>query len=163
MLTDELEWCELLVDYCDVFISCLDSHSDGTHSLQSIHCWASDEMWHFSKSVPMKKHLPFGWPEGKDIFSKFSFLGWTFLLSTEHSLNLNTHQTEVCTWIYRPGTHTHTHTHTHWHPWHTQKINLKRQAAQSDFTLTFFLLLRCICSKMLWHTPYTNTCSDQSG
>ncbi len=23
------------VDYCDVFISCLDSHSDGTHSLQS--------------------------------------------------------------------------------------------------------------------------------
>ncbi len=25
------------VDYCDVFISCLDSHSDGTHSLQSIH------------------------------------------------------------------------------------------------------------------------------
>ncbi len=32
-----LEWCGLLVDYCDVFISCLDSHSDGTHSLQSIH------------------------------------------------------------------------------------------------------------------------------
>ncbi len=30
----ELEWCGLLVDYCDVFISCLDSHSDGTHSLQ---------------------------------------------------------------------------------------------------------------------------------
>ncbi len=27
----------LLVDYCDVFISCLDSHSDGTHSLQRIH------------------------------------------------------------------------------------------------------------------------------
>ncbi len=25
------------VDYCDVFISCLDSHSDGTHSLQRIH------------------------------------------------------------------------------------------------------------------------------
>ncbi len=24
-------------DYCDVFVSCLDSHSDGTHSLQSIH------------------------------------------------------------------------------------------------------------------------------
>ncbi len=29
------------VDYCDVFISCLDSHSDGTHSLQRIHCWAT--------------------------------------------------------------------------------------------------------------------------
>ncbi len=31
-VTDGLEWCGLLVDYCDVFISCLDSHSDGTHS-----------------------------------------------------------------------------------------------------------------------------------
>ncbi len=27
-----LDWS--VVDYCDVFISCLDSHSDGTHSLQ---------------------------------------------------------------------------------------------------------------------------------
>ncbi len=50
MLTDGLEWCGLLVDYCDVFISCLDSHSDGTHSLQRIHCWTSDGMLHFSKS-----------------------------------------------------------------------------------------------------------------
>ncbi len=32
------------VDYCDVFISCLDSHSDGTHSLQWIHWWVSDVM-----------------------------------------------------------------------------------------------------------------------
>ncbi len=31
---DGLEWCGLLVNYCDVIISCLDSHSDGTHSLQ---------------------------------------------------------------------------------------------------------------------------------
>ncbi len=45
----------LLVDYCDVFISCLDSHSDGTHSLQMIHWRASDVMLHLSKSVPMKK------------------------------------------------------------------------------------------------------------
>ncbi len=43
------------VDYCDIFISCLDSHSDGTHSLQRIHCWTSDGMLNFSKSVPMKK------------------------------------------------------------------------------------------------------------
>ncbi len=28
----------LLVDYCDVFISSLDSHSDGTHSLQTLQC-----------------------------------------------------------------------------------------------------------------------------
>ncbi len=32
-LSDGLEWCGLLVDYCDVFISCLGSHSDGTHSM----------------------------------------------------------------------------------------------------------------------------------
>ncbi len=36
-LTDGLEWCGLLVDYCDVFIVCLDSRYDGTHSLQRIH------------------------------------------------------------------------------------------------------------------------------
>ncbi len=57
------------VDYCDVFISCLDSHSDGTHSLQRIHWWASDVMLHFSKSVQIKKwtHLHLGWPEGEYI------------------------------------------------------------------------------------------------
>ncbi len=43
-----------------VFISCLDSHSDGTHSLQKIHWWGSDV--HFSQSVRIKKqtHLHFG-------------------------------------------------------------------------------------------------------
>ncbi len=50
MLSDGLERCGLLVDYCDAFISCLDSHSDGTHSLQRIYCWVSDLMLHFSKS-----------------------------------------------------------------------------------------------------------------
>ncbi len=34
---DGLESCGLLVDYCDFFISCLDSHTDGTHSLQRVH------------------------------------------------------------------------------------------------------------------------------
>ncbi len=64
-LIDGLELCGLLVDYCDVFISCLDSHSDGTHSLQWIHWWASDIMLNSSKSVPMKKqtHLHLIWPE----------------------------------------------------------------------------------------------------
>ncbi len=33
MVTDGLEWCGSLVDYCDDLISCLDSDSDGTHSL----------------------------------------------------------------------------------------------------------------------------------
>ncbi len=31
------------------WISCLDSHTDGTHSLQSIQWWTSDEMLNFSK------------------------------------------------------------------------------------------------------------------
>ncbi len=50
-LTDGLECCGLL--WC--CISCLDSHSDGTHSLQRIQWWASDGMLHFYKSVQIKK------------------------------------------------------------------------------------------------------------
>jgi len=42
------------VDYCDVLISCLDSHSDGTHSLQRTHWRTNDEMLHFSKSFLIK-------------------------------------------------------------------------------------------------------------
>ncbi len=42
------------MDYC-VFISCLGSHCDGTHSLQRIHWSASDIMLNFPKSVLMKK------------------------------------------------------------------------------------------------------------
>ncbi len=44
-----MEWSG--VDYCNVFISCLDFNSDGTHSLY----WSvNDVMLNFSKSVPMK-------------------------------------------------------------------------------------------------------------
>ncbi len=57
MLTDGLELCGLLVYYCDVFVSRLDSHFDGTHSLQGIRCLASDFMLHFSKSGPMRNKL----------------------------------------------------------------------------------------------------------
>ncbi len=59
----DINW--LLMDYCDVFISCLDSHSDGTHSLQRIHWWSSDVMLNFSKSALMKKNASTYW-------SKFS-------------------------------------------------------------------------------------------
>ncbi len=57
------------------FISCLNFHSDGTHSLQRIYWWSSDVMLHFSKSVPIKKQtlLHFGWHEGEYIFSNFYF------------------------------------------------------------------------------------------
>ncbi len=42
------------MDYCDVFISSLDSHSDGTHSLQRIHWWASNVMLHLSQILKVK-------------------------------------------------------------------------------------------------------------
>ncbi len=61
MFNVELESCGFLVDYCDVFISYLDSHFDGTHSLQRIHWWASDLMLNFSKSVLMEKNLSTFW------------------------------------------------------------------------------------------------------
>ncbi len=57
------------VDYCDVFISCLDSHSDGTHSLQRIHWWASDVMLNFSNSNEETNIL-----DGQRV-NKFSFMG----------------------------------------------------------------------------------------
>ncbi len=57
------------VDYCDVFISCLDSHSDGTHPLQSIYWWASDVMLHFSKSDEETNSST------SQDFSKMAFLG----------------------------------------------------------------------------------------
>ncbi len=43
------DWCG--VDYCDVVISCLDSHSDGTHSLRAS---IGDAMLHFSKSDDLR-------------------------------------------------------------------------------------------------------------
>ncbi len=44
-----------LLDYFDVFMSSLDSHFDGTHSLQRIHYWASDVMLNVSKYISMEK------------------------------------------------------------------------------------------------------------
>ncbi len=40
-----------------MFISCLDSYSDGTHSLQMIHWWASDAMVNFSNLVQWRNNL----------------------------------------------------------------------------------------------------------
>ncbi len=82
------------MDYCHVFISCLDSHSDGTHSLQSIHWWAFDVMLQFSKSVPMNKltfwvncsfNMP-GWVQGVYFhYSKLFFFNFIKLMSVSYS------------------------------------------------------------------------------
>ncbi len=71
--------CWLLVDYCDVFISCLDSHSDGTHSLQRIHWWASNAKLHFYKSEEheeaWRNKLIYIFNGLSVYFSKCTFLG----------------------------------------------------------------------------------------
>ncbi len=35
---------------CIIVMILSDSHSDGTHSLQGVHCWDTDAVMHFSKS-----------------------------------------------------------------------------------------------------------------
>ncbi len=61
------------MDYCDVLS---DSHSDGTHSLQSIHCRDTDAETHFSRSDEEKL---IGCSEGEHIFSRCLFLSEPFL------------------------------------------------------------------------------------
>ncbi len=82
MLTDGLEWCGLM--WCLYLL--LDSHSDGTHSLQSIHWWTSDMMLNFSKSVLMKKqtHLHLRLSEHESFSTHF----WVnYFLNSEISMN----------------------------------------------------------------------------
>ncbi len=73
-----MELCGLY-DYCDIVIRCLDSHSDGTHSLQRIHWWASDAMLNFSKSVTVKKQtiswMAWGWVHFQKMFIFGCILG----------------------------------------------------------------------------------------
>ncbi len=62
------------VDYCDVFICCLDSHSDGTHSLQRIH-WLNLFWW--------RNKLICLWPEGVHFQLFFFFFGLTIPLNSQ--------------------------------------------------------------------------------
>ncbi len=50
----DVNWWTGVVWIIVMFLS--DSHSDGTHSLQSIHCWDTDAMLHFSKSDEETKY-----------------------------------------------------------------------------------------------------------
>ncbi len=68
MLTDELEWCGLLVDYCDILsavwtlILTAPIHCRGSTAEQVMQCYISPNL--------MKKqtHLHLGWPEGESMF-----------------------------------------------------------------------------------------------
>ncbi len=71
-----LELCGLLVDYCDAFISCLDSHSGGTHSPQRINWWAINIVLNFYTSAPSKKQI-FAYTLGDLDVSTFSAI-WNF-------------------------------------------------------------------------------------
>ncbi len=75
-------WMELM--WIIMFYEFLDSHSDGTHSLQIIYWWVSNVMLNFSKSVPMKNKkkyikswMAWGWVH----FQQFFIFGWTITLS----------------------------------------------------------------------------------
>ncbi len=63
-----------------IFLSAVSTNSDGSHSLQRIHCWESDV--HFSKSVLMEKHTPqhLGMPEGELHLQKMYIIGWAIPL-----------------------------------------------------------------------------------
>ncbi len=66
------------VDYWGVCISCLDSHSFGTHSLQRIHCCASDVMQNYSNLFWWRNKLIYIL-DGLTV-SKCSFFWWTVFL-----------------------------------------------------------------------------------
>ncbi len=62
-----------------VFISCLDSHSDGTHSLQRIHWWTGDVMLNFSKICSDEEtNTSTCWMAGGRVnFKQIFIFGWT--------------------------------------------------------------------------------------
>ncbi len=86
-LNDGLEWCGLLVNYFDVFISSLDSRSDGTHSLQMIHLWASDVMLHFSH-ICWRNNLTYWIAWGWVNFQQTVIFGWIIILSLVYGYDM---------------------------------------------------------------------------
>ncbi len=94
-----VNWVHCVLLWC--FISCLDSHSDGTHSLQRIHWWTSEI--HFSKPIPMTEqtHLHPELPEGEYIFlGDFNFLWSITLQYTQCTYSLKEFMTKVA--LLRP-------------------------------------------------------------
>ncbi len=85
-----------------------DSHSDGTHSLQSIHCWDTDAVIHFSKSDEetnsSSSWMAWGWAHFQQMF----IFKWTSLLSyltlcIEVCSSVNVmcvSMTAVCVWYW---------------------------------------------------------------
>ncbi len=87
-----MDW--ICVNYCDVFISCLDSHSDGTHSLHRIHWWASDVILHFSKSVLINNGLRMSRSSAN--FNFWVNYSWT----KSHTLSLSCFPCQWTRWVH---------------------------------------------------------------
>ncbi len=85
---------------CDVFISCLDSHSDGTHSLQRIHWRATFlQIWWRNKLIRC--------PEGEYILSNFHYrvncsfkILHAFKTSMKKAIFGFTHKLMHCEWKF---------------------------------------------------------------
>ncbi len=86
--------CQLMdwsgVDYCDVFISCLDSHSNGTHSLQRIVMWCNDtflQICSHEETNSSASWIAWGWVHFLQIFIfgvNYSFKGQHKMAYTIH-------------------------------------------------------------------------------
>ncbi len=71
----------ILVDYVMFLSAVWTTHSDGTHSLQRSHWWASDVMQHFSKLVPDELTNASTWmPWGRGNFQQYFIFRRTFFL-----------------------------------------------------------------------------------
>ncbi len=81
----DVNWWTGVVCIIVMFLS--DSHSDGTHSLQSIHCWTSDGMLHFSKydEETNSSTSRTSWEWG--VLQLISIFGWTVPLRAIGMLN----------------------------------------------------------------------------
>ncbi len=70
LVSQDINWWTGVVWIIVMFLSAAWIHSDGTHSLQSIHLWESDAMLHFSKNLP-KRDLK--WIEYNYFFELFKW------------------------------------------------------------------------------------------
>ncbi len=63
-----------------IAVCCLDSHSDGTHSLQMIHWWASDVMLNFLNGQEFK------WRKGLSSYEQTHNKGKVFSSFLDHAI-----------------------------------------------------------------------------
>ncbi len=95
-----MDWSRM--DYCNVFISCLDSNSDGTYSLQRIHWWVRDvTLSHISPNLKETNSSNSGCAH----FQQITFFGSTIpLRKKERSNQLLPVITGDMTEVGEPGT-----------------------------------------------------------